>query len=127
MTKSIIFLILLVVLGFLLQQILPWWVLAPLAALLAWALQLPARPAFLASLAAGILLWSGYALYLDNEILSKRLGQLMGNISPFFIFLLTGLIGGLLAAMGGVTGSLGAALWPVKIKNHAKTRKQDQQ
>ena len=105
--KSIYFFVGLIVLGFLLQQFLPWWILAPLAAILAWLLKLTPRQAFSASLVGGILLWGGYAWYLDNGILSDRLGQMMGDISPMFLFLLPCLIGGLIAAMGGVTGSLG--------------------
>jgi hypothetical protein len=105
--KSIYFLVSLIVLGFLLQQFLPWWILAPVAAILAGLLKLTPRQAFIASLLGGILLWGGYALYLDNGILSNRLGQMMGDISPVLLFLLPCLIGGLIAAMGGVTGSLG--------------------
>ena len=105
--KSIYFLLGLIVLGFLLQQFLPWWILAPLAAILAWLLKLTPRQSFLASLVGGVLLWGGYALYLDNGILSSRLGRMMGDISPIILFLLPSLIGGLIAAMGGVTGSLG--------------------
>ena len=105
--KSIYFLISLIILGFVLQQFLPWWILAPLAALLAWLLELTPAKAFTASLVGGLLLWGGYALFLDNGILSTRLGQMVGGLHPNYLFVLTALIGGLLAALGGVTGSLG--------------------
>lgn len=123
--KLIVFLIGLIVLGFLLQLILPWWVLAPLAAILAWGLQLSPRQAFTAALVGGMLLWGGYAIYLDNGILSARLGQLMGGFSSIWLFLLTSLIGGLLAAMGGVSGSLGRSLLPFgKEKSTSGNQKQ---
>ncbi|MCB0633553.1 MAG: hypothetical protein R2824_13915 [Saprospiraceae bacterium] len=110
--KPTIHLIALLVIGFLLQSFLPWWIVVLAAGGLAWGLQLTPRQAFVASLLAGMLLWGGYAIYLDNGILSHRLGQMMGGLSSFWIFLLTALIGGLLAAMGGVTGSLGRNLRP---------------
>jgi hypothetical protein len=110
--KPILHFVGLLVLGFLLQLYLPWWILVVPAALLAWLLELTPRQAFVASLLAGTVLWGAYALYLDNGILSSRLGQMMGGLSPFWLFLLTALVGGLLAAMGGVTGSLGRALRP---------------
>lgn len=109
--KPLLHLIGLVVIGFLLQLFLPWWIVVIPAAGLAWGLQLTPGQAFLASLIGGMLLWGGYALYQDNGILSHRLGQMMGDLSSFWLFLLTALIGGLLAAMGGVTGSLGANLF----------------
>ena len=108
--RNILFFLGLLILGFILQLFLPWWILAPAAALLAWLLRLTPQMAFLASLAAGILLWGGYAWYLDNGILSARLAGMMGGLPSFFIFLLTSLVGGLVAAMGGVTGSLGRQL-----------------
>lgn len=109
--KPILHLIGLVLIGFLLQLFLPWWVIVLPAAGLAWGLRLTSKQAFVASLLGGMLLWGGYALYLDNGILSNRLGQMMGGLSGFWLFLLTALIGGLLAAMGGVTGSLGRNLF----------------
>lgn len=108
--KTALYFIGLLVLGFLLQQILPWWILAPVAAILAWLMGLTPKQAFTASLLAGMVLWGAYAWYLDNGILSARLGRMMGGLAPFLIFLLTCLIGGLLAALGGVTGSLGRAV-----------------
>jgi hypothetical protein len=110
--KLILFLIGLLVLGFIFQLFLPWWIITPIAAILAWVMQLNPRQAFAASLLAGLLLWGGYAIYLDNGILSSRMGQMMGGLPPSLIFLLTSLVGGLLAAMGGVTGSLGREILP---------------
>jgi hypothetical protein len=105
--KLTLFFLGLLVLGFVFQLFLPWWIISPIAAILAWVLKLSARQAFTGGLLAGLLLWGGYAIYLDNGILSTRLGAMIGGLSPFFIFLLTSLLGGLLSAMGGVTGSLG--------------------
>lgn len=116
--RFLLFFIGLIVLGFIFQLFLPWWIITLIAAALAWLLELPPRQAFTASLIGGLLLWGGYAIYLDNGILSGRLGQMMGGLSPVLIFILTSLVGGLLAAMGGVTGSLGRELMP-RAKDHS--------
>lgn len=110
--KSTLFLIGLIVLGFIFQLFLPWWIITPIAAVLAWVLKLSPRQAFTVALIGGLVLWGGYAIYLDNGILSERLGRMMGGLPAALIFLLTSLVGGLLAAMGGVTGSLGRQLMP---------------
>lgn len=115
--KFLLFFLGLLLVGFLLQLFLPWWIITPVAAILAWLLKLTPRQAFVASLCAGLLLWGGYALYLDNGILSSRLGAMMGGLPSALIFLLTSLVGGLLAAMGGVTGSLGRDLLPSKVQS----------
>lgn len=115
--KVLLFIVGLIVLGLLLHLFLPWWIITLVAGALAWLLVLSPRQAFTGALIGGMLLWGGYAIFLDNGILSTRLGQLMGGLSPAFTFLLTSLVGGLLAAMGGVTGSLGRALLPATEKN----------
>ncbi|PHN02830.1 hypothetical protein [Flavilitoribacter nigricans] len=112
MVKFLLFFAGLLVLGFIFQLFLPWWIITPIAAILAWLLRLNPRQAFTASLIAGLLLWGGYAIYLDNGILSNRLGAMMGGLPSALIFVLTSLVGGLLAAMGGVTGSLGREIMP---------------
>lgn len=107
--KITLFFVGLLVLGFIFQLFLPWWIITPIAAILAWILKLSPKQAFSGALLAGLILWGGYAIYLDNGVLSSRLAKMMGDLPSALIFLLTSLVGGLLAAMGGVTGSLGRA------------------
>lgn len=96
--------------GYLLQSILPWWILSILALAAAAALSIPPQPAFFAGLLGGMLLWGGYAMWLSAQndgILLDRLSGLLGGSPPIVLFLITALLGGLLAGVGALTGSLG--------------------
>jgi len=68
---------------------------------------------FLAGLLAGFLLWAGMALYANTMnvgLLAEKMGQLFQGLSVNQLFLVTGLIGGLLIAFGALTGSLARTL-----------------
>jgi hypothetical protein len=86
---------------------LPWWGVAPLGAVAGWLFPQSAAKSLLSGLTAGFLLWATTALILDvpNEgILSSRIGALFVGQSRWGILLLTGLLGGLLAGLGCLTG-----------------------
>ena len=86
---------------------LPWWGVAPIAAVAGWLFPMPAGRNLLAGFVAGFLLWAAAALMLDvpNEgILSSRIGTLFVGLPRWGILLLTGLLGGLLAGLGCLTG-----------------------
>jgi len=88
---------------------LPWWSVAPLGAVAGWLVPMPASRSLLAGFVAGFLLWATTALILDvpNEgILSSRIGALFVGLSRWNILLLTGILGGLLAGLGCLTGRL---------------------
>ncbi len=94
------------------QWWLPWYALVG-AALLAGALfRLGAGGSFAAGFLAGCLLWGGYAWYLDSRnggLLSARMGELFGGLPGAGLLAATALLGGLLAGLGALTGSLGRA------------------
>lgn len=93
-----------------------WWL--PGYALVAAALpagalfRLGAGRSFAAGFLAGCLLWGGYAWYLDSRnggLLSARMGELFGGMPGAGLLAVTALLGGLLAGLGALTGSLGRA------------------
>jgi len=92
---------------------LPWWSLAPLAAVAGWLFPLSAGRSLLAGFVGGFLLWALAALVSDLPnagILSSRIGVLFMGLSRWNILLLTGLLGGLLGGLGCLTGRWGRAL-----------------
>ena len=86
---------------------LPWWAVAPIAAIAGWAWAQSAAKSLLAGFCGGFLLWLTAALFLDmaNEgLLSGRVGKLFMGLSGTGLLLITGLLGGLLGALGALTG-----------------------
>jgi hypothetical protein len=101
--------LLIIGLGFLLQQFLPFWSLVAVAALGGWLFGgEKAVMAFAAGFSAAFLLWGGYAFALDagnDGILSAKMGELFA-IGSTGMLLLTALLGGLLGGTGALTGAL---------------------
>lgn len=86
---------------------LPWWALAPIAAMAAWLF--PAAPAatFGTAFSAGTLLWYVNAALLNASnqgMLSTRVGLLFQGLQGWHLLLVTGLLGGILAGLGALTG-----------------------
>ncbi len=89
---------------------LPWWSLAIIAGLVAAWLCKSAWQAFVAGLLGGGILWMIAAWLLDSangSVLSGKVGQLFQGASSMQLLLLTGFMGGLIAAFGALTGKLG--------------------
>ncbi len=86
---------------------LPWWVLAPVAALAGWLFPLAAGRSFLAAFAGGLLLWYFNAFLLNSAndgMFSAKVGQLFQGLKGWHLMLLTGVFGGFLAGFGAMTG-----------------------
>ena len=86
---------------------LPWWALVPVAALAAWLFPLSAGKTFTAAFASGLLLWYLNAFLQDSAnggALSAKVGQLFQGLKGWHLLSLTGLLGGLLAGLGALTG-----------------------
>lgn len=102
--------VLIVLLGYFLNPLLPWWSLALIAFLLAAVLKLNPSKSALAGFLAGLLLWGGVAFLQStaNEgILAERIGAMLGGLPGGAVPLLSGLIGGITASLGALLGSFG--------------------
>lgn len=87
----------------------PWWMLALLGAIAAWALKTQPAVAWLGGFFGGLIFWGGMAVYLDagnDGILSARMAALAGVGNPYILLFATALIGGLTASFGSLSGSL---------------------
>lgn len=92
---------------------LPWWCLAPIAAISGILFARNGFGAFIAGLLGGFALWFVAAWLSDNAnegMLSAKVGQLFMGLQGSDMRLATGAIGGLLAAFGALTGQWGKAI-----------------
>ena len=98
-----------IILSAILEHILPWWCIAPIAFLIAYLFKLNWYQAFIAGFIGLFILWAGMAFFIDrsNEhILSDRISVLFfKSIKPFAVIIMTGVIGGLVAGLAGLAGS----------------------
>lgn len=116
MRNFIIATLLTAALSCLLQLFLPWWIVAPVAFIVAALVKQSGGMAFLAGFTGVFLLWVGYAFMLssaNDNILVPKVAELLKMLtqgSTILLFALTGLIGGLVAGFAALSGSLAASL-----------------
>ncbi|HEY0262443.1 MAG TPA: hypothetical protein VGB95_05415 [Chitinophagales bacterium] len=94
---------------FLAQLLFPWWIIAPVAFVLGYALCKNGGQAFFSAFLAVFLLWAIYALVIDihNEhILSMRIAELFKLPNSTVLILVTGVVGGLVAGFSALSGRL---------------------
>jgi hypothetical protein len=87
---------------------LPWWGLAPIAALATLLFPLPGGKSFSTGFSAGFLLWSASAFLLNSAnlgVLAGKIGQIFLGLRDWHLIGITAFLGGLLAAFGALTGS----------------------
>jgi len=98
-----------IILCAILENFLPWWCIAPVAFVVSYLFRLKWYSAFLSGFLALFLLWGGMAFLIDRaneQILSNRISMLILKSSkPLVIVAITGVIGGLVAGLGGLAGS----------------------
>ena len=85
--KSLIFIPVVIVVTFLAQMVLPWWIIAPIAFMICYVFN-PGK-------------------FSDKNFdvpVSGILGGLIGNVSQGAVFFLTGITGGLVAGLSGLMG-----------------------
>lgn len=88
----------------------PWWTIAVAAFLVGFAI--PAKPgiSFFGGLIGGFLLWAGMAYFIseaNQDILAHRISMLiLKQDDPLKLELITGAIGGFVAALAALSGSL---------------------
>lgn len=105
-------------LGLLAGYTIAWWTIAPIAFLVtAFKKEVTPLHGFTASFAAGFFLWYTYAGFLNfanQGIMAGRIGSMLagGNsaVPTALILSATGLIGGLIAGLGGLSGVYGRQL-----------------
>ncbi len=105
------------IVGFILQLVIPWWILVFVAAISAFIINQKVWLMVLFGFLGGLILWGGVSLYIDienNQILSERMGALFGGLSPNLLIILTSVIGGLTA---GVASYFGISLRKVFSKS----------
>lgn len=107
--KFLVATILTALLAFISGLFLPWWGIAITSLLVAVIVHQKAGKAFLSGLLGVFILWAGLAWWIDmknNGILSKKIASVLplgGN--AILLILVTGIIGGLVAAFAAMSGS----------------------
>lgn len=98
------------------QVFLPWWSMVIIALLMGFVFADKGGLSFLAGFLAVFLLWSGYAFMLssaNHHLLADKMAVLLKPLtqgSRLMLFVVTGLLGGLVAGMAALTGTYLAKL-----------------
>ncbi|MGY3053653.1 ABC-type multidrug transport system fused ATPase/permease subunit [Pedobacter sp. UYEF25] len=96
-----------VIICFLLQLMLPWWIIVVIAFATCGIIGKTGKIAFWQSFFAIFLLWIGYALFKtipNDNILANRVAVMLQVNFWWLVLLLTGLIGGVVAGISGYCG-----------------------
>jgi hypothetical protein len=108
--KFFISIILIAVLSFAACLYLPWWVIAIAGFIVAFAIPQKTGLAFLSGFLALFILWAGMSFFISsangNLFVHKMSILFLKADNPTLLFLLTGLIGGLVAGFGSLSGRL---------------------
>ncbi|QNL20757.1 hypothetical protein HZR84_01970 [Hyphobacterium sp. CCMP332] len=100
----------LLVLSVVLGYMFPWWIIGLVAFACAYAFESNALKSFLISFLTVFLYWGGLAFYIDmqnDSILSNRMSNMiLSSDGSFLMILITALIGGLVAGLFGLSGTL---------------------
>ncbi len=92
---------------------LPWWALVPIAAIAGFLFSQSAAGAYAAGFVGGALLWYAVAFWADSMnggIFSAKIGAIFQGLQGWQLLIVTGLLGGLLAGFGAMTGRLAREL-----------------
>lgn len=104
-----ILLLLLIITGYLINLVLPWWGIAITGLVLGFQMKPKSGKAFGIGFLALFLLWGCQALYthlVNDGILSTRIAEMLGVGSPLLVVLITGVLGGLISGLAVLSGSL---------------------
>ncbi len=108
--KFIISILLTALLSFVASLYLPWWFIAIVGFIVAFAIPQKSGLAFLAGFIALFLLWAGLSYYLssaNDDLFAHKISLLfIKKDSPILLILLTGLIGALVGGFGSLCGRL---------------------
>lgn len=101
-----VFLVILVA-SFLLQQLLPWWIVVIISFTACGLIGKTAKIAIWHPFFAILLLWTGMAMYMslpNHHILVKRVAEMFGLHNWWLILILSTVMGGFVAAISGYCG-----------------------
>jgi hypothetical protein len=87
----------------------PWWVVAIIGFIVALASGVRPVSAFLSGLVAVFLVWVIAAVIADsgNQIsVAEMMSEVIGGLPPIGVIIVTGLLGGIVAGFGAMTGAL---------------------
>lgn len=101
-----IFLIVIIA-SFLLQMVLPWWVIIIISFVSCSILGKTGKISFWHPFIAILLLWISYSLFKsipNNNILANRIAEMIGVKLWWAVLLITGVLGGLFAGISGLCG-----------------------
>ena len=114
--KALISIIAIIVLGYILQMVTPWWGIVLAVVIVTFVMNKSYWVSFLVGFLAVFLLWGGFAFFKDaaNEgMLSAQVGDLLQGLPGFTLILITGLIGGLVGGLSGMLGYSARELNPI--------------
>ena len=106
--KLLLRIILIISLTYFASMYAPWWIIIVISFLVSFVLYGNGFNNFISGFLGGGILWLCLAWYLDfstNSILSEKIVQLTPFEDPFMLIMSTGLIGGLAAGLGAITGN----------------------
>ncbi|MDR6784730.1 ABC-type multidrug transport system fused ATPase/permease subunit [Pedobacter africanus] len=99
--------IVIVVLSFLLQMFLPWWIIVIISFATCGLIGKTGKISLWAPFFAILLLWTGMALFKsipNNHILAQRVAQMVGAQSWLMVLLFTAVLGAFTAGISGFCG-----------------------
>ncbi|ACU05506.1 MULTISPECIES: hypothetical protein [Pedobacter] len=99
--------IVIVILSFLLQMVLPWWVIVVISFATCGLIGKTGKISLWAPFFAILLLWTGMALFKslpNNNLLAGRIAEMFGVQSWLLILLLSSLLGAFTAGVSGYCG-----------------------
>lgn len=108
--KFFVSVILIALVSFVASLFLPWWVIAIVGFVIAFAIPQKAGAAFLSGFIGLFLLWAGLSFYISSangHLLAHKMSMLFLKMdNPTVLIIATGIIGGLVAGFGSLTGCL---------------------
>jgi len=105
--KILLSIIAIMILGYVMQFVTPWWGVALATMLVTYLLNHNYWVSFIVGFFAVFLLWGGFALLKDianNSVLSAQVGDLLQGLPSVALVALTGVIGGLVGGLSGLVG-----------------------
>ncbi len=113
--KFFVSILLTALLSFALCLFLPWWVIAISGFAVAFAIPQKAGLSFITGFLALFFLWAGLSFWIsaaNEHLLAHKISMLFINVdNPILLIVVTGLIGGLVAGLGSLTGRLSRKLF----------------